>query len=527
MAKINTNALNDLAASLEEFPTNVKEEIKDETLDYVSEKIGAKYEEIVNTSSRVSNELIELASSAEKIEDSIASSANDLESVETPPVLLKASTNMVINTLSTVYSNPNDVKAYEGFKKDLSVLGKEAREDLKDSIFNNPSYMPDEEREKYLKESHDVYLANIAVNALSLTEGLVWSGFTAFKEGADSVLRFLGIDDKVDINPNSVHYWFRDNVWAAPAVQSVANKVPNFEETTRAYKYIGSLGCDYSIYLSRGGFGGGRDTSDSKSSSSNSNKGSNSSSNKSIGSSSSSSSNSSNKSSNSSSNKPTGSSSSSSSNSSNKGSNSSGNKPAGSSSSSNKNENQTTTSSNEQTSSNNGSSLSNSNLEDVKQTVDVVGNTNNISDGVSNNNSNRLASIMGSINSNMNENSQSSTSDNMEVLDLTFKLSNNNYEFNESILVEIANKYNYNGDEFIYLHRNFVPFELDSIYYDIYFDYFMQINNNNVTDAITQMNTLFNIDINNEIVQARIVKKLINYGMSENDAKQVIELLLV
>ena len=527
MAKINTNALNDLAASLEEFPTNVKEEIKDETLDYVSEKIGAKYEEIVNASSRVSNELIELASSAEKIEDSIASSANDLESVETPPVLLKASTNMVINTLSTVYPNPNDVKAYEGFKKDLSVLGKEAREDLKDSIFNNPSYMPDEEREKYLKESHDVYLANIAVNALSLTEGLVWSGFTAFKEGADSVLSFLGIDDKVDINPNSVHYWFQDNVWAAPAVQSVANKVPNFEETTRAYKYIGSLGCDYSIYLSRGGFGGGRDTSDSKSSSSNSNKGSNSSSNKSTGSSSSSSSNSSNKSSNSSSNKPTGSSSSSSSNSSNKGSNSSGNKPAGSSSSSNKNENQTTTSSNEQTSSNNGSSLSNSNLEDVKQTVDVVGNTNNISDGVSNNNSNRLASIMGSINSNMNENSQSSTSDNMEVLDLTFKLSNNNYEFNESILVEIANKYNYNGDEFIYLHRNFVPFELDSIYYDIYFDYFMQINNNNVTDAITQMNTLFNIDINNEIVQARIVKKLINYGMSENDAKQVIELLLV
>lgn len=92
MAKVNTNALNDLAASLEEFPTNVKEEIKDETLDYVSEKIGAKYEEIVNASSRVSNELIELASSAEEIEDSIASSANDLESVDGIPEMSSSST---------------------------------------------------------------------------------------------------------------------------------------------------------------------------------------------------------------------------------------------------------------------------------------------------------------------------------------------------------------------------------------------------------------------------------------------------
>ena len=91
MAKINTNALNDLAASLEEFPTNVKEEIKDETLDYVSEKIGAKYEEIVNASSRVSNELIELASSAEEIENSIASSANDLESVDGIPEISSSS----------------------------------------------------------------------------------------------------------------------------------------------------------------------------------------------------------------------------------------------------------------------------------------------------------------------------------------------------------------------------------------------------------------------------------------------------
>ncbi len=91
MAKINTNALNDLAASLEEFPTNVKEEIKDETLDYVSEKIGAKYEEIVNASSRVSNELIELASSAEEIENSIASSVNDLESVDGIPEMSSSS----------------------------------------------------------------------------------------------------------------------------------------------------------------------------------------------------------------------------------------------------------------------------------------------------------------------------------------------------------------------------------------------------------------------------------------------------
>ena len=128
MAKVNTNALNDLAASLEEFPTNVKEEIKDEALDYVSEKIGAKYEEIVNASSRVSNELIELASSAEEIENSIASSANDLESVDGIPEMSSSSTMPKESAMVVAVEydgDGNPITYYGGFDKFFMESGTE------------------------------------------------------------------------------------------------------------------------------------------------------------------------------------------------------------------------------------------------------------------------------------------------------------------------------------------------------------------------------------------------------------------
>ena len=154
MAKINTNALNDLAASLDEFPADVKEEMQDEVLDYVSEKIGAKYEEVVNASSKVSSELIELASSAEEIENSIASSANDLESVDGIPEI--SSSPVRRSEEEDVWREENDElnKLYARRKT------AEEKEKIKEEAIRrreNDSKFQEEENNKLVKQ----YLKNI------------------------------------------------------------------------------------------------------------------------------------------------------------------------------------------------------------------------------------------------------------------------------------------------------------------------------------------------------------------------------
>ena len=154
MAKINTNALNDLAASLDEFPADVKEEIKDEALNYVSEKIGAKYEEVVNASSKVNNELIELASSAEEIENSITSSANDLESVDGIPEM--SSSPVRRSEEEDVWREENDElnKLYARRK------AAEEKEKIKEEAIRrreNDSKFQEEENNKLVKQ----YLKNV------------------------------------------------------------------------------------------------------------------------------------------------------------------------------------------------------------------------------------------------------------------------------------------------------------------------------------------------------------------------------
>ena len=154
MAKINTNALNDLAASLDEFPADVKEEMQDEVLDYVSEKIGAKYEKVVNASSKVSSELIELASSAEEIENSIASSANGLESVDGIPEI--SSSPVRRSEEEDVWREENDElnKLYARRK------AAEEKEKIKEEAIRrreNDSKFQEEENNKLVKQ----YLKNI------------------------------------------------------------------------------------------------------------------------------------------------------------------------------------------------------------------------------------------------------------------------------------------------------------------------------------------------------------------------------
>ena len=154
MAKINTNALNDLAASLDEFPADVKEEMQDEVLDYVSEKIGAKYEEVVNASSRVNNELIELASSAEEIENSIASDANGLESVDGIPEM--SSSPVRRSEEEDVWREENDElnKLYARRK------AAEEKEKIKEEAIRrreNDSKFQEEENNKLVKQ----YLKNV------------------------------------------------------------------------------------------------------------------------------------------------------------------------------------------------------------------------------------------------------------------------------------------------------------------------------------------------------------------------------
>lgn len=89
MAKINTNALNDIAESLKDSNTNLtskeKEKVENKVLQEAQQKIENLQKQLEETASKTSTELNNYANKIEETENSIASSASKLDSVSEIP----------------------------------------------------------------------------------------------------------------------------------------------------------------------------------------------------------------------------------------------------------------------------------------------------------------------------------------------------------------------------------------------------------------------------------------------------------
>ena len=89
MAKVNTNIMNDIAESLKDSTKNLskeeKEKVENEVLQEVQQKIENQQKQINEATSKTSEELSDYANKTEETEKSIASSANNLETVNEIP----------------------------------------------------------------------------------------------------------------------------------------------------------------------------------------------------------------------------------------------------------------------------------------------------------------------------------------------------------------------------------------------------------------------------------------------------------